>query len=134
MHNWGPKLADNLTQQPRQGARLTPGPKTKSPVPFIPPTPLSVVQACAVDGSEVVLPLVLAVHRQLKMTGREWTPLNKAVWTSAGNPAEKKRERILRVLKSRPDLLQVRQRKTATSHYEVAYGALWGGYPDKLPY
>lgn len=134
MHNWEPKLAVNLTQQPRQGARLTSGPKKKSPVPFIPPMPLSVVQACAVDGCEVVLPLVLAVHRQLKMTGREWTPLNRAIWTSAGNPSEKKRERILRVLKSRPDLLQVRQRKTATSHYEVAYGALWGGYPDKLPY
>lgn len=127
MHDWAPKLAVNLTQQPRQGARLMSGSKTKSPLPFIPPLPLSVVQACAVDGCEVVLPLVLAVHRQLTMTGREWTPLNKAVWTSAGNSPEKKRERILKLLKSRPDIVQIRQRKTATSHYEVAYGSLWDG-------
>ena len=87
--------------------------------------PLAVIKACAGEGCEVVLPLVLAAHRQLTMTRREWTPLNGAVWTSAGNPSERKRERILKELKARPELLQVRRRQTATSHYDLSYGALW---------
>jgi hypothetical protein len=59
------------------------------------------------------------------MTRREWTPLNMAIWTAAGNPPEKKRAKILSVLKARPDLIMIRHKKTTTSHYEVAYGALW---------
>jgi hypothetical protein len=59
------------------------------------------------------------------MTRREWTPLNKAIWISAGDPPERKRERILKALKSQPELIQIRLRKTATSHYEVSYGKAW---------
>ena len=111
----------NRQQEARQPAR----PKTRSQNSFVPVVPLCVIKACALGGCEVVLPLVLATHRQLKMTGREWTPLNRAVWVSAGDPPERKREKILRVLKARPELILIRQRKTATSHYEVAYGAAW---------
>jgi hypothetical protein len=111
----------NRQQEARQPAR----PKTKSQNPFVPTVPLHVIKACALGGCEVVLPLVLAIHRQLKMTGREWTPLNKTVWASAGDPSERKREKILRLVKARPELIQIRQRKTATSYYDVAYGAAW---------
>ncbi len=111
----------NSQQEARQPARL----KKKSQNSYVPTVPLHVIKACALGDCEVVLPLVLATHRQLKMTGREWTPLNRAVWVSAGDPPERKREKILRVLKARPELILIRQRKTATSHYEVAYGAAW---------
>jgi hypothetical protein len=116
-----------VSQLPRspKDARAPLEPKTRNPVHFIPTVPLAVIKACAVEGCEVVLPLVLAIHRQLKMTGRDWTPLNRAVWVSAGDPPEKKRERILRLLKAQPELVQIRSRKTATSHYDVAYGAAW---------
>jgi hypothetical protein len=111
----------NSQQEARQPARL----KKKSQNSYVPTVPLHVIKACALGDCEVVLPLVLATHRQLKMTGREWTPRNRAVWVSAGDPPERKREKILRVLKARPELILIRRRKTATSHYEVAYGAAW---------
>jgi hypothetical protein len=100
-------------------------PKTSKAKHFIPALPLGVVLTCSAGGYEVALPLILAVHRQLTMTGREWTPLNKAVWAAAGNPPEKKRGKILAALKEQPDLIQMRPKKTSTSHYEVAYGVLW---------
>ena len=125
MEDLASKLVVSRLPQSRQDARTPAGPKEKRPNPFIPTVPLAVVKACAVEGCELVLPLVLAIHRQLKMTGRDWTPLNKAVWVSAGDPPERKRERILRLLKAQPELIQMRPRKTATSHYDVAYGAAW---------
>ena len=92
---------------------------------FIPALPLQIIKITVAAGCETALPLILAIHRQLKMTGREWAPLNKAIWVAAGDPPEKKRSKILTVLKQRPDLIQIRPKKTTTSHYEVAYGALW---------
>ena len=100
-------------------------PKTSRTKHFIPAIPLRAVLACVEGGCELALPLILAIHRQLTMTRREWTPLNKAIWEAAGNPPEKKRARILSVLKARPDLIMIRIQKTTTSHYEVAHGALW---------
>ncbi len=125
MDDLAPKLAVNRPPYTKQAVRSPTGPKTKSTSPYVPPVPLAVIKACAVKGCEAVLPLVLAAHRQLTMTHREWTPLNKAVWTSAGNPSERKRERILKELKAKPEILLVRRRQTATSHYDLSYGALW---------
>jgi hypothetical protein len=125
MDDLASKLAVNRHLCTQKTVRSPTGPKTKCKNPFVPPVPLAVVKACAAAGCEIVLPLVLAAHRQLAMRHCEWTPLNKAVWTSAGDPPERKREKILRELKARPDLLQFRQRKTATSHYDVALGTLW---------
>lgn len=119
------KLALNRPPYIRQDTRPAKGPKTLHPTPFIPSVPLAVIKMCALRECEVVIPLLLAIHRQLKMANREWIPLNKAVWASAGDPSERKRERILRVLKAQPELVQIRQRRTATSHYEVAYGVAW---------
>jgi hypothetical protein len=100
-------------------------PKKSKSKHFIPALPLEVVLTCVAGGCEVALPLILAIHRQLTMTGREWTPLNKAIWAAAGNPPEKRRAKVLTVLKEQPDLIQIRSKKTATSHYEVARGVLW---------
>ena len=125
MRDVASKLVVSRPPQSRQDPRAPAGPKTKHPNPFIPTVPLAILKTCAVEGCEVVLPLVLAIHRQLKMTGRDWTPLNKAVWVSAGDPPERKRERILRILKAQTELIQMHPRKTTTSHYDVAYGAAW---------
>ena len=100
-------------------------PKTSKSKHFIPALPLGVVLTCVAGGYEVALPLILAIHRQLTMTGREWTQLNIAIWAAAGNPPEKKRAKILALLKEHPALIQIRPKKTTTSHYEVAYGKLW---------
>jgi len=100
-------------------------PKTSKSKHFIPALPLEVVLGCVAGRCEVALPLILAIHRQLIMTRREWTPLNKAIWAAAGNPPEKKRAKILFLLKELPDLILIRPKKTTTSHYEVAYGILW---------
>jgi len=100
-------------------------PKPSKSKHFIPALPLGVVLTCVAGGCEITLPLILAIHRQLTMTRREWTPLNIAIWAAAGNPPEKKRAKVLAALKERPDLILIRPKKTTTSHYEVAYGAKW---------
>lgn len=108
-------------------------PKISGTKHFIPALPLQIVTVSVAAECEIALPLILAIHRQLTMTAREWTPLNNAIWTAAGNPPEKKRAKILAVLKRHPDLIQIRPKKTTTSHYEVAYGALWAAEASGPP-
>ena len=92
---------------------------------FVPPFPVTVIVAVVDAGAEKALPVILAIHRQLTMARREWTPLNAAVWKAAGNPSAKVREAILRKLKELPDLLRIESHRTPTSHYRVARGPLW---------
>ena len=92
---------------------------------FVPMFPLSVLGAVVEAGAEKALPLLLAVHRQLKMTGREWTPLNAAIWKAAGNPSAKKRAAILSTLKKMPELVFIGLHRTTTTHYRVSKGPLW---------
>ena len=113
-------ISDEFTQ-----LAVTAKSKTSRAKHFIPAVPLPVVLACVEGGCEAALPLILAIHRQLTMRRREWTPLNKAIWVAAGDPPEKKRTKILSVLNARPDLIMIRPKKTTTSHFEVAHGALW---------
>lgn len=87
---------------------------------LIPALSLEVVLTCVAGRCDIAWPPILAFHRQLTVTGREWTPLNKAVWVAAGNQPEKRRAKILAVLKTQLDLIQIRLKKTATSHYQVA--------------
>lgn len=92
---------------------------------YIPAFPQSLIQA-VVDGDAVTaLPLVLAIHRQLTMTNREETPLNEAVWKCAGSPSPKRRETILRNLRTIPDVIRITAARTATAHYRVAKGKSW---------
>jgi hypothetical protein len=98
---------------------------SKKAVAFVPGFPLSILYAVVSAGAEKALPVVLAIHRQLRMTGREWTPLNSAVWKAAGSPSDKERASILRKLKGLPDLIRVTPHRTATTHYWVARGSLW---------
>ena len=117
-------LPDGYTWPVVEGGKQA-KPKTSKSKQFIPALPLGVVLVCVTGGCEIALPLILAIHRQLTMTGREWTPLNIAIWAAAGNPPEKKRAKVLAALKEHPDLIQIRPKKTTTSHYEVSYGRLW---------
>ena len=117
-------LLDGYTLPVVEGDKQT-KPKSSKSKHFIPALPLGVVLACVTGGCEIALPLILAIHRQLVMTRRDWTPLNIAIWAAAGNPPEKKRAKVLAALKEHPDLIQIRPKKTTTSHYEVAYGTLW---------
>lgn len=100
-------------------------PNTSGVTHFIPAVPLRVIHACVDGGCEIALPLILAIHRQLTMTKRDRTPLNKAIWAAAGNPPEKKRARILAILRKAPELVDIQERKTSTSHYDVRYGSAW---------
>jgi hypothetical protein len=92
---------------------------------YIPKFPLSVLKAVMESRAEKALPLILSIHRQLTMSRREWTPLTAAVWNAAGSPSAREREAILQRLKSSPNLLQIRPRRTAISHYDVARGSVW---------
>ena len=92
---------------------------------FVPVLPMAVVVAVVEAGAEKALPVILAIHRQLKMTRRERTPINAAVWTAAGDPSAKKRAAIIRKLKRLPDLICIKAHRTPSSHYRAAKGPQW---------
>jgi len=93
---------------------------------FVPGFPLLIMVAAVAAGAVKALPVILAIHRQLKMTRREWTPLNAAIWKAAGDPGAKERAAIIRKLKKLPDLIRIEIKRTSVSHYQVARGPLWG--------
>lgn len=92
---------------------------------FVPALPMAVLVAVVEAGSEKALPVILAIHRQLKMTRREWTPINAAVWKAAGDPSAKKRAAIMRKLKRLPAFLRVELHRTPSSHYRAGKGPQW---------
>jgi len=99
--------------------------KTHKPSAYVPNFPLDILQAVVGAGIEKALPLILAIHRQLAMTGREWTPLNSAIWKAAGDPTAKQKETILIKLKTAPSIIRISDNRTRVSHYSVAKGDLW---------
>jgi hypothetical protein len=92
---------------------------------FVPSFPLPILHAVVAARAEKALPLILAVHRQLRMTRREWTPLNAAIWKAAGSPGEKSRAAILRKLRGLPAVIRLELHRTVTTHFKVARGELW---------
>jgi hypothetical protein len=102
----------------------------KSPY-FVPAFPTSILTSVVQAKAEKALPTLLAIHRQLAMTRREYTPLSAAVWSAAGDPSEKKRATIVRKLKLLPEVVKVEPHRTAASHYRVARGPLWSSLPSK---
>ena len=100
-------------------------PSTRQRAAFVPPIPVAVVQAVVDVDAEKALPLILAVHRQLQMTRRAWTPINAAVWKAAGDPTGKERSAILRKLKAMPQIILLEPHRTPTSYYRAARGSLW---------
>lgn len=99
---------------------------TRKPEAFVPAIPLAVLQVVVKTHAEKALPLILAIHRQLQMTKREWTPISGAVWEAAGAPTGKTRAAVLRKLRALPDIIRIEPRRTAVSHYRAAKGPLWG--------
>lgn len=117
---------DQLTDAELRQHEIAVTRKSRRGEAFVPPFPVLVLHVIVAAGAEKALPLVLAVHRQLLMTRREWTPLNSAIWIAAGSPTDKERATILRKLKHLPDLIRIEERRTTMSRYRVARGPLWG--------
>jgi hypothetical protein len=117
---------DGLSDFDLQQFEISVNPNRHSAEAFVPALPVAVVVAVVEAGAEKALPIILAIHRQLKMTTREWTPLNSAIWKAAGRPSDKERAAILRKLKKLPDLIRIEIKRTSVSHYQVAKGPLWG--------
>ena len=95
---------------------------------YIPAIPLRIVKAAVQTDAVLALPLVLAIHRQLTMTGRSSTPLNATVWASAGSPSRRKREVILRRLRTIPDVIRVEEDRTSQTRYRASRGELWDDF------
>ena len=100
-------------------------PMTPTKAAYIPGFPRGIIQAIVDADAVAALPLVLAIHRQLVLTRREETPLNEAIWKCAGSPSPKRRETILRDLKTIPYVIRITAVRTATAHYRVAKGKSW---------
>lgn len=94
---------------------------------FMPPFPAAVLLEVVKEDATAALPLVLAIHRQLTMKRTNETPLNEAIWSVAGNPSVKKREHILRKLKSIPQIVELIPARTALFYYRVKRGSAWEG-------
>jgi hypothetical protein len=92
---------------------------------FIPKFPLSILQAVVDADAALALPLILAIHRQLMMTKRDETPLNDAIWRSAGSPSHKRRAAILRKLKPLSGIIRITSARAVGYHYRVSRGDLW---------
>jgi hypothetical protein len=92
---------------------------------YIPPLPLQILQAVVEADAVIALPLILAIHRQLTMSGRSDTPLNDSIWRTAGSPSHKKRSAILRKLRAVPEIIQMSEARTPVSRYRVARGKAW---------
>jgi hypothetical protein len=92
---------------------------------FVPSFPLPILHAVVAARAEKALPIILAIHRQLHMTRREWTPLNAAIWKAAGSPGEKSRAAILCKLRGLPAVIRLELHRTVTTHFKVARGELW---------
>jgi hypothetical protein len=92
---------------------------------YVPKFPLRILTAVMAAKDEKALPLILAIHRQLHMTGRESTPLNGAIWDAIGSPSEKQRAAILRKLRALPGIIRITPQQTPASYYRVAKGSLW---------
>jgi hypothetical protein len=91
---------------------------------FVPSFPLPILDAVVAARAEKAFPLILAIHRQLHMTRREWTPLNAAIWRAAGSPGEKSRAAILYKLRGLSAVIRLELHRTATTHFKVARGEL----------
>lgn len=115
------ELTDKELRAYERPARL---PRRQTPA-FIPPLPVRVVQAIVAENAEIVLPLVLSIHRQLTMKKQNETALTAAIWAAAGSPSQKKREAILRKLKYLPEVIVVTEARTPSSYYRVAKGVIW---------
>lgn len=98
---------------------------TGQPDHFVPPFPLRVMQEIVAAKAEKALPLILAIHRQISMTGRETAPLNAAIWNAAGNPSAREREGIIKKLKSLPQIVAMNEERTPMSRYRVGKGPIW---------
>ena len=126
-------LDDSITQLSiKPGIRLGKGQRSvTAPIKvgqsehYVPGFPLGVILSVVDAGLEKALPLILAIHRQLTMTKREWTPLNSAVWRAASDPTAKEKEAILTKLRAAPGIIQFRINRTPVSHYSVSKGTLW---------
>lgn len=92
---------------------------------FIPSMPVSIVTEIVRQNAVAILPLVMAIHRQMTMKGKDDTPLNEAIWAIAGNPSSKQRETILRKLKSLPHIFELTAERTRNYHYRVKRGNFW---------
>ena len=92
---------------------------------YISAFPLQILQAVVAADAVIALPVILAVHRQLTMSGRSDTPLNESIWRTAGSPSHKKRSAILRKLRAVPEIIQLTEARTPVSRYRVARGAAW---------
>jgi hypothetical protein len=92
---------------------------------FIPSMPVSVITEIVHHNAVAILPLVMAIHRQMIMRRNNDTPLNEAIWSIAGNPSSKQRENILRKLKSLPHIFELRAERTRIYHYRVKRGNFW---------
>ena len=98
---------------------------TPTKAAYIPGFPQRIIQAIADADAVAAFPLVLAIHRQLVVTKRKETPLNEAIWKCAGSPSPKRRETILRNLRTIPDVIRITAARTAITHYRVAKGKSW---------
>jgi hypothetical protein len=92
---------------------------------FVPPVPIRILERVEQSGAMTAMGLILAIHRQLTMRKRDSTPLNGAIWRTAGSPSKKRKEVILRNLAKVPDVFVLQKVRSRQGYYRVVRGELW---------
>jgi hypothetical protein len=104
----------------------------KGRLSYVPRFSLKLCAAVVAADAERALPLVLALHRKLSVSGTNSATLSPELWRAAGSPSRGKRQTILGHLRKIPDLVQIREHRTPISVYTLAKGRLWRELVTKL--
>jgi hypothetical protein len=75
------------------------------------------------------LPLILALHRQWRMSRRGSARLSGSLWYMAGRPTPRERRTILAHLRRVPGLVVVKERRSLAARYDLVKGPLWDNPP-----
>ena len=98
------------------GLRLTAAKVASRRGRYVPQFPLRVLIAVRKAKATLALPIILVIHRQLRMSGKTETALGPAIWEALGNPSKTEKAAIFRNLKRVPKVICLNSRKRHRFH------------------
>jgi hypothetical protein len=120
---------DNLRYDPPQVVQISVSDRRKDKRLYIPSFPLwALVMIVEADAGKA-LPLILALHRQWRMSRKGSVRLSGSLWYTAGRPTPRERRTILAHLRRVPGLVVVKERRSLSARYDLVKGPLWDNPP-----
>ena len=92
---------------------------------YVPRFPARLLAVILEKKAEKAFPLVLAIHRQLHMSGKGSTPIGGAIWDLLGRPSRKQKTAMLKKLRTLRGIVRLTAKQTTFSFYRASKGPLW---------